>query len=112
MATYRPDPKITASRLAVMSRSPFMDKLSQALDHGPDDAAITALANRNPDRYAQYIAIFARLAGYTDKLEVEATFTHSVAAMSDAELEQARDKMLADLRTTCESPSPEARANP
>ena len=44
------------------------------------------LAERNPDRWGQLLAIVARLAGYSDKLEVEATIQARISTMSDAEL--------------------------
>ncbi len=94
MPSNKVDQLTTSQRLANMSRSPFMDKLAQALDHGPSDEAITAIANRNPDRYAQYVAIFARLAGYSDKLEVESTV--SINSMSDAELETELARLVAE----------------
>ena len=42
---------------------------------------------KHPDRAAQAQAIMARLAGYTEKLEIRSSAA-SLDAMSDAELEQ------------------------
>jgi hypothetical protein len=63
-----------------------LDKLTQILNCGPTDEAIVNLAERNPDRWGQLLAIVARLGGYTEKLEVEASVSVSINAMSDAEL--------------------------
>lgn len=45
------------------------------------------IAEKNPDRWAQMLAIVARLGGYNDKLEVEGSITTRASQLSDAELE-------------------------
>jgi hypothetical protein len=70
------------------SRDPFKALLSEVLGSAPTPEAVYALAQRNPDRYGQLLAIVARLAGYSDKVEVAATVTAKLDQMSDAELEQ------------------------
>ena len=73
--------------LDAMSRDPFKDLLGDILGSAPAPEAIYALAQKNPNRYGQLLAIVARLAGYNEKLEVEANVTTPVKDMSDAELE-------------------------
>ncbi len=76
-----------AQSIANLSRSPFRDKVAQILACGPSDGAIVALAEKNPDRWGQLLAMLARLGGYTDKLEVEGSITHRIDGLSDAQLE-------------------------
>ncbi len=78
---------LIAQQLANRSRKPFLDKVQQILECGPTDGAIINLAERNPDRWGQLLAMLARLGGYTEKLEVEASIAMSINSMSDAELE-------------------------
>src|SRR5262245_7482593 len=70
-----------------MSRDPFKDLLADILGNAPTPEAIYALAQKNADRYGQLLAIVARLAGYNEKLEVQADVTTHVRDMSDAELQ-------------------------
>ena len=81
-------------RLAELGREPFTDQIAQWLEHwqnalsGPDAGkTLEAWMLRHPDRAAQAQAIMARLAGYTEKLEVRHS-GQSLDALSDAELEQ------------------------
>ena len=80
-------------KVAQLSRSPFREQAARILACAPTNEAIVNLAERNPDRWGQLLAIVARLAGYTDKLEVEATVHAKVSAMSDSELQAALDAM-------------------
>ena len=75
-----------------LSRKPFRIRL--AVLHGiPLNAEkLEVWANRFPDKLAQAEAIYARLSGYSDKLEVEihGTLAHKLAelqGLSDAQLE-------------------------
>ena len=84
--TPHPD---TAQQIANLSRHPFRDQVAFLLQSAPTREAIESLAERSPDRYWQAVAIAAKLAGYSDKLEVEASVYAQVSTMSDAELQQA-----------------------
>jgi hypothetical protein len=90
------------------SRDPFRDLLADVLGSAPAPEAMHALAQRNPDRYGQLLAIVARLAGYNEKLEVEANVTTRVKDMSDAELEL----RLAELERAQPLPHPAVAAKP
>ena len=68
-------------------RSPFMDVLTVMMQCRPTPEAMFAWAMEHPDRWANAIAIFAKLSGYTEKVEVEHNHLH-VHALSDAELLQ------------------------
>ena len=85
-----------------LSRTPF--RLRLAVLHGVPLHAdkLEAWANRFPDKLAQAEAIYARLSGYSDKLEVEihGTLAHKLAelqGLSDAQLE-ALDRQRQDER--------------
>jgi hypothetical protein len=71
-----------------LSRNPFRDVLAQLIEVAPEPAEMKEWAKRCPDRLAQAVAIWARLAGYNEKLEVEANVTAHVKDMSDLELQQ------------------------
>jgi hypothetical protein len=70
-----------------LSRRPFRTVLARLLDNAPSDEAIAGQAERNPDRWAQTVALIARLGGFNEKLEVEGSITHKINELSDAELE-------------------------
>lgn len=81
-------------RLADLGREPFTDQLDDWLARWSDALAQPDAGKRlsdwmlkHPDRAAQAQAIMARLAGYTEKLEIRSSAA-SLDAMSDAELEQ------------------------
>ena len=86
MAAPQLDPEEIARQLNAMNRQPFRDLLARFLRCAPSDEAIERLAERNPDRYAQALAIVGRLGGFNEKLELEGTLTHNLSQLSDAEL--------------------------
>lgn len=77
--------------LTQLVRSPFRDVLTQLLSCAPTSDSIRDFADKHPDRWAQAIAIFGRLAGYNEHLTVTADITaiHRVSSMSDSDLEAA-----------------------
>ena len=75
-----------AAALEARSREPFSDILASILAAEPDPEAIKTFADKYPDRWAQTVAIFGRLAGYHDKLQVDTSIAVNVLRMSDAEL--------------------------
>jgi len=78
----------TLAEIRALSRAPFRRILSRYVDAAPDLDALAAQAEKFPDRWAQGLAIAGRLAGYTEKLEVDVTgeVTH-LHQLSDLELE-------------------------
>ena len=82
---------IIRSYLGSYSRDPFQRQLAKLLGCSPDRESIQKFANRNPDRWARCVQIFASLAGYTEKIEVEHNF--NVDSMSDAEVERRLAKL-------------------
>lgn len=68
-----------------LSRGPFRDILAEFLSCAPSANDIRHAAMKSPDRWAQAVAIIAKLSGYHERLEVEGVAR--VTQMSDAELE-------------------------
>lgn len=81
------DPEAIRENIDALSRDPFREQLATWLQAAPQGDSIEEWANRHPDRWAQGLAIVGRLAGFSDKLEVEGTIQH-VHELSDAEIIQ------------------------
>jgi len=79
------------SSFHALSRTPFRIRLAKLHGIPLHPAKLEAWANRFPDKLAQAEAIYARLAGFTDKQEVTITglvgFAAKLQGMSDAEAE-------------------------
>ena len=71
-----------------LSRAPFQEVLTHLLEAAPDRKNVNAFAKKYPLRWAQTVAIFARLGGYHDKLEIDDTTTLDWTRLTDAELDQ------------------------
>lgn len=81
------DPETVRAQLDCLSRQPFRDLLARFLLAAPSAGAIVEQAEKHPDRWAQSTAIVGRLAGFTEKLEVEGTLTHKIQDLSDVQLQ-------------------------
>jgi hypothetical protein len=78
----------TLAEIAALSRAPFRRILQRYADAAPSPEALATQAEKFPDRWAQGLAIAGRLAGYTEKLEIEGTVdVHHLHRLSDMELE-------------------------
>ena len=86
MAHRIPTDQLNAE-LENLSRGPFRRVLAKILENAPSAEAIGNQAERNPDRWAQTVALIARLSGYNEKLEVEGSLSLKVQQLSDSELE-------------------------
>ena len=75
-----------ATALKARSRDPFRDILTSMLASEPTPEAVHEFANRFPDRWAQAVAIFARLSGFSEKVEIEENVFLDVGRLSDADL--------------------------
>jgi hypothetical protein len=67
------------------SREPFQRQLAKFLQCGPDRHDIIAFAKRNPDKWAKTIQVFASLAGYTERMEIDINM--NIQSMSDTQIE-------------------------
>ena len=67
-----------------LRREPFRELLLDALSNSPSPQALKIFADKAPDRYAQCLTQYAKLAGYNEKIDVEHTVTFK--NMSDMEL--------------------------
>ena len=76
------------------SRDPFKGILATALQCQPTTKEMQAFATKSPDRWAQLVAIFARLSGFTDQLDVQVNVMQTLDTMSDAELNQLIEQKL------------------
>ena len=85
--------------LADLSRDPFRARLAEWLDAPHDRDAFAAWLKKAPDRWAQGLAILARLSGYSEKLEVQhsgsiAALVLELQGLSDAQLEARQTERL------------------
>lgn len=83
---YKPPIEETLAELEALSRSPFRRLLARIMDCAPSPEAIQALAEKNPDRWGQLMAIVGRTSGYNEKLELEGTLTQRLTDQSDSQL--------------------------
>lgn len=99
------DPRETRELVENLSRRPFRTVLARLLDNAPSDEAIGEQAERNPDRWAQTVALIARLGGYNEKLEVEGSIALKINDLSDAELQAQLDAYRAqvDMQSSAQS---------
>jgi hypothetical protein len=81
-----------------LCRSPFKAELSRVLGCQPDEESIRGFAKRQPDRYYQAVCILGKLAGFSDKLEVEGNLNMKMKAMSDMELLAEQDKIRREIK--------------
>ena len=72
--------------LQMRNRQGFCDALARLLEGIPDANALRSFANRHPDRWAQAVAILARLSGFHERLQVSVNKRMKLSQMSDAEL--------------------------
>lgn len=86
MGASKLDPDAILGHLQVLSANPFQETLSRVLAAEPDPDSMKKWAERSPDRWAQCVAIFARLSGYSDKtINVRGQIDVRIHEMSDAE---------------------------
>lgn len=74
-------------QVRLLQREPFRDQLAKILSCAPDEDSLKAFAAKHPDRWAQCVAIFARTAGYTEKVMAqENNLFMQINVMSDSDL--------------------------
>ena len=89
MADYRPAPKVDVHKeLQRYSREPFLQTLAYLLGCMPTKEAVQEFADAHPDRWANSISTFSKMAGYHDKLEIEHNIHLDITRLGDAELDQ------------------------
>jgi hypothetical protein len=79
-------------------RSPFRAELSRILGCQPDEESIQAFAKKHVDRFYQSVAIMGRLAGFSDKLEVEGNLSMKLKQMSNMELLAEQEKIRREIK--------------
>lgn len=73
--------------LSRYDRQPFMDVLAAWMECAPTPDEVLKFAAKKPDAYIKAVSDLARMAGYTDKREVEVNLNLKLGAMSDSQLE-------------------------
>lgn len=69
------------------------------MTNAPSDLAIKRLARKNPDRWAQTVAIFARLSGYADKTDHNVNGLLAMVSMSDSQLKAEIERLENEVKT-------------
>ena len=82
--SYNPDELYDA--VESMSRGPFREVLARLLTCAPTERAMREQAEAHPDRWAQTVALIARLGGFNEHLEIDGSILHIASGMSDAQL--------------------------
>ena len=82
-------PEEMLAHFQLFSRFPFQNELVKLLESAPTIESLQKLADKSPDRYYQAITMIARLAGYTEKVEIQADVRHLLALkdMSDYDID-------------------------
>lgn len=68
------------------NRTPFLNLLAMFMEAAPTPDAIAQFAREKPDRWAQAIAMIAKIAGFAERQEIDHTISVEVNQMSDAQL--------------------------
>ena len=84
--------KVAASVQAA-NREEILELLATLMEARPDKAAIREIARRQPDKWLVSVVKLGRLAGYTKKLQIEASNWLDIARLSDAQLVAELDKI-------------------
>ena len=80
------------------SRAPFRAELARILGCQPDEQSVQTFAKKHVDRFYQSVAILGRLAGFSDKIEVDGNLSMKVSQWSDAQIMARRDHLIAELK--------------
>lgn len=89
-----------------LSRQPFVQELSRFVAANPSRAKIREFAEKYPDRWAQGVSILARLAGYSEKVDVSVSgLIQHVRALSDVELESRLKIVNQELQSVVDMPA-------
>lgn len=75
------------SQLRLYDRRPFIDMLAIWAECAPDPVDIIAFAERNPEKYIAALQSLGRLAGFTEKKEIDVDVHVHIRALSDSQLE-------------------------
>lgn len=94
--------------LAAYDRNLFIEHLAETLGTLPTPARLKALAHKAPKAHAEYVATYARLAGFTERTEsLNMHLIADLSALSDVDLQARLSDMtqqLKQLSNNAESP--------
>ena len=97
--TVRIDRQAVTTALEARSREPFLDLVAMLMGAQPTPEALRAFARRCPDRWAQAVANFAQLAGYSAAISFDGGLDSQLQRVSDAEVEARLTAKVAALET-------------
>jgi len=86
------------TRLRAYDRTPFLDVLALFLECTPDEASIRAFAERSPEKFVTSLATLGGVAGFTQKTEIHNSVNVNVSRMSDSQIEDKLDELMAELK--------------
>lgn len=86
------------AQLARYDRQPFIDVLSAWLQCAPTPEEVMAFAAKKPDMYIKAVGDLARMAGFTDKREVDVSVSIRLDKLSDSQLEDRAKRLLEQLQ--------------
>lgn len=75
-----------SEQITFMSREPFARQLSEIMEVAPSKDSLREFAQRDPHLWAQMVTQFAKLAGYSDKLEMSGDLRVDAGNYSDSQL--------------------------
>ena len=90
----RPTYAAIRAKMMDMSREPFSDALALLMCCTPDKEILENFANDHPDRWANTVRAFAQLAGFHDKLDIDANLMVTIQQMGDAQLIEAIEQAM------------------
>lgn len=84
------DPAFLHRDVALMSREPFRALLAELIEAKPTKDNVRIFAEKYPDRWAQAVTQVAKLAGYSERIDVHASglagLVQELLGLSDADL--------------------------
>ena len=79
--------ELIEAHLRQLSRQPFLELLARVIRCEPSEESLRAHSNKNPDRWAQILAILGRLGGFSDRVSFAGNLSLvNIENMSDMEL--------------------------
>lgn len=74
------------AEFTALSRAPFVEILADVMGCAPTQKAMEIFANESPDKWSKMVETFARLSGYSDKVEINKNIHMTIQALGDTDL--------------------------
>jgi hypothetical protein len=88
----------TLKEIESYSRAPFRRILSDLVVATPGVEELRTFARKAPDRHAQSMAIVGKLAGFSEKLEIDGSLAMRIDKMCDSQLIAAYNQLRRELK--------------